>query len=163
MDEATTSQEINQSLEHDSSDAGSSSSSDYVLSDEEGHFTYPSLSDHSAYLAKSLSHALDSVALDKLLALEAQLSGHVNYQNNRILDKRQQLVERLERIQALYDEQFRDNRLGNLHRDLADLEGRLDRLMNGKRGLLHRLPGVAERYPIEFNQAKDKVVERQTD
>lgn len=173
---------------------------DYIMSDEEenlgtllansldyqDHFNYTSsLSELSDYLSKSLSFALESLQLDKSLVIQAQLSGQLNNENQKIIDKQKELKDSLLRIQQLYAENFaplvkdgnnpKISKVSKLAKDIKDIETRIERLKNTTRKSNKlALPsifksnssenqGVAGRFPVEYNQAKDKVLERQID
>lgn len=143
-----------------------------------------SLSDHATYLTKTLSFALESFELDKSLVLQAQLSGKINNENQNLIEKEKLLIEKIENIRDLYTANFATpeaglgklSRVSKLKKDISDIESRIDVLTRGKhRGaklplatlFVSRSPkrelGVANKYPIEYNQARDKVLERQID
>lgn len=147
-----------------------------------------SLLDHATYFTNTLSHALDSVEIDKSLALEAQISGNINNENQKIIDKKNLLIEKLQGLQKMCLESFGDGnndkqttssgskltKIEQMKHDIVDIENRIERLKHGKRGSSFKLPlfknistsksiGVVGKYPIEYNQAKDKVLERQID
>lgn len=170
----------------DISNSLSDSEDDYIVSEDEvsavfslggthGRFPYTSsLSDHAQYLSKTLDRALESLLLDKSLVIQAQLSGHINNENQQILDKRRLLAQKMETLKQLYNENFvkvveGSTKVARLGKDIATVEGRVARLRDGNKGL-GRLgglfaasgrQGVAEKYPVEYNQARDKVLERQ--
>lgn len=129
---------------------------------------YPtSLGDHATYFATALANAIDSVNLDKSLAAQAQLSGKLNSDAQRLLDKRHECLARLQTLQELYSDRFDrgrgTSRSDRLHRALCDIEARVDKLTHGSAPLVSvfgRTPGVLQKYPVEYNQARDKVVER---
>lgn len=169
------------SLHHEDGSASSSSgSSDYILSDDDSaaglehdHLHYNTLTDHAAYLTKTLSFALDSLQLDKSLVLQARMSGQINNENQRILEKKEEIIARIERIKSLYEDNFSSDqgmsKITRLQHDILAIEGRIGRLVDGSGkeknlssmlGLLKTQPGVAGKYPVEYNQAKDKVLER---
>ncbi|KAK6455185.1 uncharacterized protein RJT20DRAFT_129904 [Scheffersomyces xylosifermentans] len=189
----------NPALQKDPIDSGSDSDSDsddYIVSDDEdlnvflnsssdhhiSHVTYPtSISDHANYLSNTLSHALNSLELDKSLVLQAQISGKLNNQNQNVVEKRNELLSRLKALKELYNENFvvkndsasasNLSKVEQMKRDLAGIESRIARLKGGNskgtsyipflRTTHHSQIGVAKKYPIEFNQAKSKVLERQ--
>lgn len=165
--------------------SAASSSDDYYLSDDdeilhsmvEGQ---PStLSDHSAYISSTISNALDSIQLDKSLVVQAQLSGKLNNDNQKLIDKKNELREKLETLQDLYNKHFivRDSKgLNNIEKyqiDLKDVVSRIETLKYGANGehlkggimslFKNQKSGVVQKYPIEYNQARDKVIERQVD
>lgn len=126
-----------------------------------------SLGDHATYFATALANAVDSVNLDRSLAAQAQLSGKLNSDAQRLLDKRHECVARLQTLQELYSDRFGRghgaSRVDRLHRALGDIEARIDKLKHGSAPLVPvfgRAPGVIQKYPVEYNQARDKVVER---
>lgn len=142
---------------------------------------YPnSLSEHAAYLSNTLSHALDSLELDKSLVLQAQISGKLNNQNQMLVEKNAELGARLKRLRQLYNDNFvvrqdlalkvKLSKVDQMKNDLAAIEQRIARLKMGEnkssylpflRSTHHTQIGVAKKYPIEYNQAKTKVLERQ--
>lgn len=152
------------------------SEDDYISSDEEflssvissddrrHHFAHTTIADHTEYFTKSLSRALQSLHLDKSLVAQAQLSGQINDKNQKLVEKYEQLHERLAAIQQQYEYHIAQKRLGTLESDIKSLSSRIDALRNGSSKLLlfksKRSKGIAETYPIEYNQAKEKVIER---
>mmetsp|Transcript_5410 Transcript_5410/g.6271 ORF Transcript_5410/g.6271 Transcript_5410/m.6271 type:complete len:230 (+) Transcript_5410:43-732(+) len=141
-----------------------------------------SMADHIAYLSNSLTYALDSLQLDKSLVLQAQLSGQLNNEKQRIIDKRKEILRKIENLKQLYDYNFGSanshalkssvSRVEKLKQDITEIEYRIDKLKSGpskSNGSTFRAMfksknqniGVANNYPIEYNQAKDKVLERQ--
>lgn len=160
--------------------SGLSEDDDYITSDEEvlrtvmssddqrHHFAYgSSFAEHTEYFSQSLSNALDSVKLDKSLVAQAQLSGHLNNKSQKLAEKHDLLVEKISNLRNLYNYHIGTNRIGELEKDLGELHSRIDNLRGGmaKSLLFGRkgTVGVAEKYPIEYNQAKDKVLERMSD
>lgn len=137
-----------------------------VSSDEQRHYFGfgSSFAEHTEYFSKSLSYALDSIKLDKSLVAQAQLSGHLNNKSQKLAEKHEELIEKIATLRILYNYHVGSNRIGELEKDLVDLHSRIDNLKNGlpKTLLFGRkgTVGVAEKYPIEYNQAKDKVLER---
>lgn len=144
-----------------------------------------SITEHVAYLSNSLSHALDSINLDKSLVVQAQLSGQLNNEKQKLIDKRQEVIDKLTTLKRLYSHNFalsydpklktNINRVGKLKRDIRRIESRVEALKMGSTNNTnsgikaiftsknHNKIGLAQRYPIEYNQAKDKVLERQID
>lgn len=156
------------------------SEDDYITSDEEilatvvsldeqrHHFAYGStFAEHTEYFSKSLSYALESVALDKSLVAQAQLSGHLNNKSQKLAEKHQELTDKISSLRSLYRNHVMNNRIGELEKDLGDLVRRMEHLRNGmSKSLLFGRKGtmgVAEKYPVEYNQAKEKVFERVSD
>lgn len=147
-----------------------SNSGGFISSDGEPDFElHPrylgqSMAGHTEYFVKALSEALDSAKLDESLVLQAQLSGHLNKKTSDLAEKHAELVDRLLRLKALVSSHFTQNRIGQLEKDIASLAARTAILTHGhSRSLLFgkvSVPGVAQRFPIEYNQAKDKVLER---
>lgn len=141
-----------------------------------------SMTDHIAYLSNSLTYALDSLQLDKSLVLQAQLSGQLNNEKQKIIDKRKELAEKIANLKNLYaynfvsanDLSLKSNvsRVEKLKQDITEIEYRIEKLKSGpskNNGSTFRAMfksknqniGIANKYPIEYNQAKDKVLERQ--
>lgn len=152
---------------------------DNVLSNGDGHerLGYSStLADHSAYLASSLSNAMDSLQLDKSLVVQAQLSGNLNNDTQRLIDKRIEVVDRIKNLQALYRSHFSPvegvSKLERILKDMADIENRIEKLQYGTsttttggfaslfRG---QKSGIVQKFPVEYNRARDKVIERQVE
>lgn len=173
--------------EHDEID---DESDDYLLSDENDvdesgahdRMGYnATIADHSEYLLGTLNHALDSLELDKSLVIQAQLSGILNNENQKIVDKRIQVIEKLELLKQLFRKNFdpkynpdsngKMSVIGQLNQDIKDIGHRIDTLKNGLKqssfssmfGASSKVDGVVKRFPVEYNQARDKVVERQID
>lgn len=157
-------------LELDSEDDYISSGDDVLDSLENSenqhrHLTYGSgLAEHTAFFEKSLGEALDLVALDSSLALQAQLSGQLNDKAKLLLEKQAQILNRVQTLKGLYKQYISDNKLGELEKDIDLLDTRISRLKHGhsKQTLFRKKTslGVVDRFPIEYNQARDKVVER---
>lgn len=182
MDENELDEELDEELDDDD---------DYLLSDENDfdgaapHDNHrmgynATLSDHSDYLLGTLNHALDSLDLDKSLVLQAQLSGILNNENQKITEKRLQVLEKLEYLKGLFKKNFdpscnpdskgKVSVIGQLNQDIKNLEHRIDVLKNGHQpsslrsmfgGGPQKINGIINRFPVEYNQAKDKVLERQ--
>lgn len=139
-----------------------------LSSDERHHFAFGSTAaQNTEYFVKALSDAMESLEMDNSLAAQAQLSGYLNNQNQKLVEKRLQLVEKLANIRRLHKMHIENNRIGVLESDLKDLSNRINRLKHGApKSLLFKnngTIGVAEKYPIEYNKAKDKVLERVSD
>ncbi|KAG7663223.1 KXD1 [[Candida] subhashii] len=182
--------ELNQS-------SGTDDDDDYIISDDEEislmltrsqdlpnpHLPFSgSLVDHANYFSNTLSRALDSVEMDKSLVLEAQISGNLNNENQRILEKKKVLIEKLKGLQQMCLENFGNqtatgesklSKIEQMKHDILNIENRIEILKNGKNASF-KIPlfkktstsksiGVVSKYPIEYNQAKDKVLERQID
>ena len=162
---------------------------DYMLSDDEelnrilsretsnhGLPSSGSMVDHAKFFAEALSHALDSVDIDRSLVLQAQISGKLNNENQKIIEKKELLIEKLKNIQLMYGKNFgllqdcKESRVEKMKKDISFIENRITKLMYGSETkssipfFKHKSNmGVEQRFPIEFNQAKDKVLERQID
>jgi len=166
---------------------------DYMLSDDEElnrilsretsnhhHHGLPSsgsMVDHAQFFAEALSHALDSIDIDRSLVLQAQISGKLNNENQKIIEKKEILIEKLKNIQLMYGKNFglladgKESRVDKMKKDISFIENRITKLMHGGSETKSSIPffknksnmGVEQKYPIEFNQAKDKVIERQID
>lgn len=123
-----------------------------------------SLAEHADYFTNTLSHALDSAQMDRSLVVQARLSGHINNKNQQLVEKKQELLEKLQLLKQLHEKHVGSNRLGQLEKDIKDISSRLDVLITGtsRRLILgkKRTLGVAQKYPVEYNQAKDRVLER---
>lgn len=163
--------------DNEAPDTLSAASDDYITSDEDilttvmsedqrHHFALGSTLD-AEYFAKSLEYALDSVQLDKSLVAQAQLSGHLNNKSQKLADKQAEVEARIAALKKLYTRHVMENRIGGLEKDLVELHARIDALKNGlpKTLLFGRkgTVGIAEKYPVEYNQARDKVLERVSD
>lgn len=135
------------------------------------------LLDHASYFSNSLLSALDSSDLDKTLVVGAQLSGKLNNENQKLLEQRKILNESFTRLHQLFKQNFETlgsdklSRVERLNKNIKSIEARIEKLRNGTKSLLLSIPfkknkhrlGLAQMYPIEFHQAKDKVLERPID
>lgn len=150
-----------------------SESDDYISSGEEAlDSTLPerpfplrsTLAEHVEYFTKSIEYAMDGLQLDKALVVQAQLSGLINDKNQQLLEKLALLVDKLLHLKLLYAKQVANNRIGELEKTLRDIKIRVESLERGssKKLLLRRevRPGVAEMHPVEYNRARDKILER---
>ncbi|CAI5758591.1 unnamed protein product [Candida verbasci] len=158
------------------------SSDDYILSDDEElhnilshdinpHLNTTNLSDHASYFQDSLSNAMDSIEIDKSLALKAQISGNINNENQKLIEKNQQLKESISRLQELFKKNFavsndsKISKVDQMKNDIVNIEKRIKKLTNGyeSKGIFKnkKVMGVAQKFPIEYNKARDKVLERQ--
>lgn len=137
---------------------------------------YMSLIDHSNYFSNALATAMESIELDKSLALQAQLSGNLNNEKRLLVDKQTEVLAKLTHIQELYNRNFRPitdsrgshSRISALELEFSRIEGQLHRLKYGKDSSIvslfkTRQAGLVEKYPVEYNKARDKVLERQID
>lgn len=136
------------------------------------------ISEHAAQLSDALCAALDSAALDESLASQAKTSGAMNNETRKLIEKEQELRDCFARLRSLYSDNFalrydpitkkRVRAIDTIANDFAMLEKRLDRLVKGPKagpfaqllGADRRSMGVMEKFPIEYNQARDKVLER---
>ena len=134
-------------------------------------------SEHVSYFVNTLSHAMDSLDVDKSLAIQAQLSGKLNNEVQKMKSKKEQVLSKLERLNSLYEENFvvkppnKYSKVGQLQIDIHDIGKRLEKLKNGTHKTLSGIfaglfrpdrsdLGIASSYPIEYNQAKDRNLER---
>ncbi|QBM86406.1 hypothetical protein METSCH_A10450 [Metschnikowia aff. pulcherrima] len=129
------------------------------------HLTYNSgIAEHAAFFEKSLNEALDLVSLDSSLAMQARLSGQLNDKSQLLSEKQTEILTRLGTLKELYETYISKNKLGDLEKDIDQITVRLRNLKNGqtKSTFFGKKisSGVADKYPVEFNQAKDKVLER---
>lgn len=125
-----------------------------------------SLADHTEYFSKSIANAMESLLLDKSLVAQAQLSGQINNKNQQLIEMNEQLCSRLETLKQQYECHIARNRLGTLERDLDNINSRIEALKSGaKKSVLFGSGklGVANKYPVEYNRAKDKVLDRVSD
>lgn len=140
-----------------------------ISSDEQRHnFGFASsLSEHTEYFTKTLAYALDSVQMDKSLVTQAQISGKINNKNQKLIEKKEELRMKLQHLKMLHDKHITSNRLGQLERDIRMFSTRLEILKNGVQKTLllgkKSTQGVAQKYPVEYNQARDKILEREYD
>lgn len=132
------------------------------------------MADHVKFFTDTISQALDSADIDKSLVLEAQISGNLNNENQKIIEKKELLLEKLKNLQILFGKNFgvteesKQSRVDKMRSDITNIEQRIARLKNGSKSKStipfikrkQRL-GVVPKFPIEYNQAKDKVLERQ--
>lgn len=129
------------------------------------HLTYNSgIAEHAAFFEKSLDEALDLVSLDSSLAMQARLSGQLNDKSQLLSEKQTEILTRLGTLKELYETYISKNKLGDLEKDIDQLAVRLRNLQNGQTKSTFfgkkTSSGVADKYPVEYNQAKDKVLER---
>lgn len=173
----------NELVEEETNDYSAADSSDeeddeYLVSDDnEGYDSEEShridysatLSERLQYLTASLDNALDSLELDKSLVIQAQLSGLLNNESQKILEKQELLKQKIQLLKLLYRKNFTpvdDQKLSVAQRvqhDLKDIESRIKVLKHGKTKLFTKTEGMISKYPVEYNQAKDKILERTLD
>ncbi|CAH6723263.1 putative biogenesis of lysosome-related organelles complex 1 subunit KXD1 [[Candida] jaroonii] len=153
------------SQDHPDSDSDSS----YLLSDTEERLTYNAVPD-TQYLTSTLSHGLDSMELDKSLVLQTKLSGYLNNENQKINEKRQLVIQKLQSLKSLHSANFKPNggvsKVEQLTNDIKDIESRIRNIKHGNTtllGLFRSQSGLVNKYPVEYNQARDKVLERPWD
>lgn len=146
----------------------SDSDSSYLLSDTEERLTYTPIPD-TQYLTSTLAHALDSMELDKSLVLQAKLSGYLNNENQKINEKRQLVLQKLQSLKTLHQANFKPQgnaRIDRLTQDIKDIELRIKNIKHGSSsllGLFRTQTGLVNKYPVEYNQARDTVLERPWD
>lgn len=138
---------------------------DSELADAEQYYV-ANLGEHAKYLAEQLAIPLDLAILDNSLVLQAKISGRLNNECGNLKEKEQLVRERLDEVKSMYKFHFGANsngisRVEQLKTDIANLEKRLSLLKNGSKGVFTKKLGVVEKFPIEYNQARDKVIERQ--
>ncbi|KAF3989386.1 hypothetical protein FT663_02750 [Candidozyma haemuli var. vulneris] len=166
-------------VEPDMSDTNEESEDEFITSDEEllsgmisndesrQHYGQATtMADHTDYFEKSITNAMESLQLDKSLVAQAQLSGRINNKNQQLIEVNEQLCSKLESLKQQYEYHIARNRLGVLERDLDNITSRIETLKNGsKKSVLfgNGKLGVAKKYPIEYNRAKDKVLDRVSD
>lgn len=145
----------------------------------EFHLKYSSvLGDNTSYLVETMNDLLDSVKLDNPLAIQTNTSGRLNHKNQKILEKSKILEEKRLNLKSLYDKYFEIkydkslnkniSRIEALKLNISDIESRIEKLTFGHHNNSKNLfrfkqkqrSGVSNDFPIEFNQAKDKVLER---
>lgn len=152
---------------------------DYILSDEEDSYSSSHetpridyntpLSERLHYLTSSLDIALDSLELDKSLVIQAQLSGLLNNESQKIIEKQEILKQKIQLIKLLYRKNFtplHNEKLSVIQKmqyDLKDIESRIKILKHGKSGLFTKTEGFISKFPVEYNKAKDKILERTLD
>ena len=106
----------------------------------------------------------------------------MNNEKQKIIDKRKEVVDKIENLKNLYAYNFLSacnhslkssvSRVDKLQQDITEIENRIEKLKSGPSknnsstfGAMFKSKkqnmGIANRYPIEYNQAKDKVLERQ--
>lgn len=140
-----------------------------------------SLQNHATYLNNSLSGALESTDLDRSLVLLAQLSGNLNNEEQILHTKNEELVRKLEHLTQMYrnlvrveydnELKMKCNRIDRLRKKLNLTEKRVENLKTGRKSdfSLSKIfkskdnisVGFAQKFPIEYNQAKDKVMDSQ--
>ncbi|WPK23826.1 hypothetical protein PUMCH_001073 [Australozyma saopauloensis] len=120
-------------------------------------------SEHVLYFEKALDVALDSHQLDKSLVAQAKLSGHLNDTNRILIEKQQELTESLERLRHLFKHHIASKRIDDLDTNLRQINTRIRNLKHGPPKTLFfgkSKLGVMDKYPVEYNQARDKVLDR---
>lgn len=162
-----------------------SSDDEYLLSDQENppmggsnnhldsqFHDLSSLNNHAKYFSNSILQSLDSSDVDKALVLEAQISGNLNNENQKLVEKTSILQAKLGSLQSLFDAYFgtKDNskisRVERLRNEINAIEKRLERLKYGRQVsfptslIKGQKCGVIEEYPVEYFEARDKVLER---
>lgn len=168
----------------DTGQQGDSSSESFFLSEDaelannsHNDYQYMSIMDHSNYLSNALSSAMESIELDKSLALQAQLSGNLNNERQRLVDKQAEVLAKLQHIQNMYNRNFRPttdtrgshSRISTLELEFSRIEGHINRLKYGKDSshlasiFKTKTPGIVDSHPVEYNKARDKILERQID
>ncbi|EDK40562.2 hypothetical protein PGUG_04660 [Meyerozyma guilliermondii ATCC 6260] len=168
----------------DTGQPGDSSSESFFSSEDaesannsHNDYQYMSIMDHSNYLSNALSSAMESIELDKSLALQAQLSGNLNNERQRLVDKQEEVLAKLQHIQTMYNKHFRPttdtrgshSRISTLESEFSRIEGHINRLKYGKDSshlasiFKTKTPGIVESHPVEYNKARDKILERQID
>ncbi|KAI5970388.1 KXD1 [Candida margitis] len=164
----------------------SSSDDEYLSSDQDNSSTHisknnhldaqfhnpSSLSNHAKYFTNSIVSSLDSSDVDKSLVLEAQISGNLNNENQKLVEKTNLLRAKVSTVQALCDSYFgtkdgsKVSRAEKLRSEISIIEKRLSKLKYGGRSsfptslIKTQKSGVIEEYPVEYFQARDKVLER---
>lgn len=119
--------------------------------------------EHVLYFRTALDNCLDSLQLDKSLVAQSKLSGQLIDTNRLLVEKLQELQESLRRLQQLFHYHITSKRIDFLDSDLKGINNRIENL---KRGTTKSLffgtskLGVMDKYPIEYNQARDKILER---
>ncbi|GBL49002.1 hypothetical protein CJI97_005134 [Candidozyma auris] len=122
-----------------------------------------SLSDHTEYFTKTIANAMESLSLDKSLVAQAQLSGYINNKNQQLVEMNEKLCSRLENLRQQYEFHISRHRLGYLEKDLENISSRIETLKHGAKGSVlfgNSKLGVAQKFPVEYNKAKDKVFDR---
>lgn len=130
-------------VEAELSDDGLDSSALYTGSVEDGRF------DPAAYLAQALGQALDAASLDAALVSQARTSGEVRSRQLEL----DALVEEVEQLTTAVLARCADVRgvVGATRKELKACQRAVDRL-DAK---------VQEKWPIEYEAARDKVVGRE--
>lgn len=119
--------------------------------------------EHVLYFEKVLDTALDLRELDKSLVAQAKLSGQLNDTNQMLLEKQIELRESLKNLRELYSRHITSKRIDTLEADIRDINSRIRTLKHGPQKALffgQSKLGLMDKYPVEFNQARDKVLER---
>ncbi|KAI5960446.1 KXD1 [Candida pseudojiufengensis] len=133
------------------------------------------LGDYAKYFTNSILQSLDSTDLDNPLVIEAQISGSLNNENQKSMEKKSQLQEKLRVLHGLFEKNFtaigdaKGSRMDQLNHDIQSLERRINRLKHGEARSLgipfiksKNKAGVIDKFPIEYYQAKDKVLDRES-
>lgn len=123
-------------------------------------------SEHVLYFEKALDTALDLHQLDKSLVAQAKISGQLNDTNRHLIERLQELQESLQRLRDLFNYHITSKRIENLDADLKEINTRVRNLKQGSPKSLFfgkTKLGIMDKYPVEYNQARDKVLERPDD
>lgn len=136
------------------------------------------LSENASRMSSDLCQALDSSELNKSLALQANTSGYLTNEACKLSEKLAELQECQKKLKGLYNDMFtrqvhfdskqKLSKVEKIQNDFSALEKRLNRLLHGQKslglsrvlGIGHEQIGVAALFPVEFNRARDKVMER---
>lgn len=119
--------------------------------------------EHVLYFKNALDNCLDSLQLDKALVAQSQLSGRLIDTNRLLLDKLQELQQSLRRLQELFQYHISSNRIDALDSDLKNIHTRIENLKHGAPKSLFFAKsklGVMHKFPVEYNQARDRILER---
>lgn len=110
-----------------------------------------SMFDVSKYIFESLSQAIDSADFSDAISLQTKTSAVINSKSLELKHLIQTTRLRLEHFKERFETGARVTK--TIHHNLQYSKERIDRINSV----------IGTKYPIEFNQAKEKVIERQSD
>lgn len=106
--------------------------------------------DCSKYLFQSLSQALNAADFSEAIALQTRTSGLINSKSRELEKLSQEIQQKLQYFEARFAKG-------------AQTSKRITRSLQYASKQVERINGVFQtRYPIEFNQAKEEIVERRS-
>ncbi|CAB4254281.1 similar to Saccharomyces cerevisiae YGL079W KXD1 Putative protein of unknown function [Maudiozyma barnettii] len=115
---------------------------------DNGNDTPPAMIDISKYIFDSLSHAIEETDFSETLALQTRISGTINFKSLELKDLIDKTQEKLLHLRQRYESGVVVS--NKLKENLDYSRKKIDEINSM----------LGTEYPIEFNQARDKVLER---